>query len=188
MKNIAIFASGSGSNALSIITYLHRRKTAKVSCIICNNPKAGVIQKAAQHQIPTLLIDKTFKNDPSSLIIQLQEKEISWIALAGFLWKVPPQLIDAFPKRIINIHPSLLPLYGGKGMYGMHVHRAVIENKESESGLTIHYVNEQFDKGEHIAQFRCAIEENDTPESLAARVLSLEHKHYPIEIEKILLS
>lgn len=188
MKNIAIFASGSGSNALSLITYLHDRKSAKVSCIVSNNPKAGVLLKAAQHNIPTIHLDKSFKTDPFPLIAQLQEIGISWILLAGFLWKIPPQLIKAFPKRIVNIHPSLLPLYGGKGMYGMNVHRAVIENQELESGLTIHYVNEEFDKGEHIAQVRCPVEADDTPESLAARVLKLEHQHYPIEVEKIILS
>nr|MCU0323307.1 phosphoribosylglycinamide formyltransferase [Chitinophagaceae bacterium] len=155
MKNIAIFASGAGTNAAKIIEHFAKSASVKITLIVCNKPDAGVLTIAANHKIPSLLIEKEnfFRGD--AYLPQLKAGAIDFIVLAGFLWKVPEQLIAAFPNKIINIHPALLPKYGGKGMYGHFVHEAVIAHQEKESGITIHYVNEHFDEGKHIFQATC---------------------------------
>ncbi len=183
---IAIFASGAGSNAEKIISHLKNHSSIIVSLVVCNKPGAGVISIAAANEIPVLLIEKErfFRGD--TYIPELSAYGINFIVLAGFLWKIPEALVAAYPNQIINIHPALLPKYGGKGMYGMKVHEAVIAAGEKESGITIHYVNEHFDEGEPIFQARCPIDETDTPESLAQKIHVLEHRHFPEVIEKLL--
>ncbi len=185
MKKIAIFASGSGSNTKNIVEYLKDQKNINVSLIVSNKSDAGVLKIAKKHSIPTLVLDKETFFSGNDHVKELRKTGIEFIVLAGFLWKVPPALIKAFPGKIINIHPALLPKYGGKGMYGLHVHQAVIDNKEAESGITIHYVDEQYDHGNILFQATCAVLSNDTAESLAKRVLELEHKHYPAVIEQL---
>jgi formyltetrahydrofolate-dependent phosphoribosylglycinamide formyltransferase len=184
--NIAIFASGAGSNAQQIINHFVNSTSVKIVLIVCNKPGAGVLTIAAHHNIPALLIEKErfFKGD--NYLPELQHYHIDFVILAGFLWKIPGALIKAFPKKMINIHPALLPAYGGKGMFGHFVHEAVITNKETESGITIHYVDELYDHGEIIFQGKCAIEANDTADSLAQKIHVLEHKHYPGVIESLL--
>jgi formyltetrahydrofolate-dependent phosphoribosylglycinamide formyltransferase len=183
---IAIFASGAGSNAARIIGYLEGHTTIKVALVVCNKPEAGVLHIAATHQVPVLLIEKErfFRGD--TYLPELKKHGIDFIVLAGFLWKVPAELVAAYPDHIINIHPALLPKYGGKGMYGMKVHEAVIAAGEKESGITIHYVNDHFDEGEHIFQAKTIIEAGDTPESLAQKIHELEHVHFPETIKKLL--
>jgi phosphoribosylglycinamide formyltransferase-1 len=186
VNRIAIFASGAGSNAAKIIEYFAQHTNIKIALIVCNKPNAGVLNIANNNKVPTLLIEKEkfFRGD--AYLPQLKAAAIDFIVLAGFLWKVPEQLIAAYPNKIINIHPALLPKYGGKGMYGHFVHEAVIANKEKESGITIHYVNEHFDKGKHIFQATCPVESNDTPESLAAKIHVLEHLHFARVIEEVM--
>ncbi len=185
MTNIAIFASGAGSNAQKVIDHFRNSLDASVNLIVCNNPAAGVLQIASSQNIPVLLIEKK-KFQVTGYVNEIKNYGIGFIVLAGFLWKLPEVLIQAFPKRIINIHPALLPAYGGKGMYGNAVHNAVINAKEKQSGITIHYVDEKYDHGKIILQVACPITEDDTAESLAQKIHLLEHKHYPEEIEKIL--
>jgi formyltetrahydrofolate-dependent phosphoribosylglycinamide formyltransferase len=182
---IAIFASGAGSNAEKIIAYLKNHSTIEVALIVCNKPGAGVLGIASANHIPVLFIEKEsfFKGD--AYLPVLKDYGIGFIVLAGFLWKIPAALIAAYPDKIINIHPALLPKYGGKGMYGMRVHEAVIAAGERESGITIHYVNEHFDEGEPIFQAKCAINENETAESLAKKIHALEHKHFPEVLVKV---
>ena len=186
LTNIAIFASGAGSNALQIIRHFTGSKKARISLIVCNKPGAGILQIADKEGISTLLIEKEPFFQGDAYIPELQQKGIDLIVLAGFLWKIPPALIRAYPDRIVNIHPALLPNYGGKGMYGHHVHEAVISNGEQESGITIHYVDELYDHGSIIFQARCPVLPGDSPESLAKRVQLLEHAHFPKVIESIL--
>ncbi|WP_407524241.1 phosphoribosylglycinamide formyltransferase [Lacibacter sp. MH-610] len=188
MTRIAIFASGAGSNAKKIIEHFEHHASVQVALIVCNKPEAGVLKIAAEHGIESLLIEKEpfFRGD--AYVPLLKEHKIDWIILAGFLWKVPIALIKAYPQRIINIHPALLPKYGGKGMYGSHVHQAVIAAKEEESGITIHYVDEQYDHGDTIFRATCKVLGDDTPETLAQRIHALEHAHYPKVIEQLLLS
>jgi formyltetrahydrofolate-dependent phosphoribosylglycinamide formyltransferase len=187
---VAIFASGAGSNAQKIIEYSKsfNRVTGnfRVCLVVCNRPGAGVFDVAANYNIETLLIDKErfFKGD--AYISEFKARSIDFIVLAGFLWKVPPSLIRAYPDKIINIHPALLPKYGGKGMYGGKVHEAIIAAGEKESGITIHYVDELYDHGKIIFQANCTVDENDTAETLAKKIHLLEHKHYPEVIENIL--
>ena len=183
---IAIFASGAGSNAEKIISHLKNHSSIAVSLVVCNKPGAGVIAIALANKIPVLLIDKEqfFRGD--AYLPELGSYGINFIVLAGFLWKIPPALVTAYPNHIINIHPALLPKYGGKGMYGMKVHEAVIAAGEKESGITIHYVNEHFDEGEPIFQASCPIDVTDTPESLAQKIHVLEHRHFPEVVEKLL--
>lgn len=185
LTRIAIFASGAGSNAEKIIAYLQSHPSIKVSLIVCNKPGAGVLGIAAANRIPTLLIEKErfFRGD--AYLPELQHRGIGFVVLAGFLWKVPDALVAAYPNRIINIHPALLPKYGGKGMYGMHVHEAVIAAGEKESGITIHYVNEHFDEGAPIFQATCPIEPGDSPEKLAEKIHVLEHRHFPEVVERV---
>ena len=183
---VAIFASGAGSNAEKIINYFSGYEKVKITLLVCNKPDAGVIKIAEAETIPVLLIEKEqfFRGD--AYVEILKEFGINLIVLAGFLWKVPKQLIAAFPDKIINIHPALLPNYGGKGMYGHFVHEAVIANEEKESGITIHYVNENFDEGKHIFQASCPVLPTDTPETLAARIHQLEHAHFAPIIETVI--
>ena len=184
--NIAIFASGAGSNAHKIINYFSGNQKIKIALILCNKPGAGVLNIAAAAGIPALIIERAdfFKGD--NYLPQLQKHQINFIVLAGFLWKIPPALIKAFPKKIINIHPALLPQYGGKGMFGYHVHEAVIANKETVSGISIHYVDELYDHGALIFQATCTIDENETATLLAQKIHVLEHEHYPKVIEQVL--
>lgn len=186
LKNIAIFASGTGSNAQKIIDHLRNSTKGKVALIVCNKPGAGVLQIAANEGIPSVIIEKEefFRGD--AYVKLLQEKNIDLIVLAGFLWKIPANLVQAFPDKIINIHPALLPKYGGKGMYGHFVHEAVIAAGEKESGITIHFVNEKYDDGAPILQERCEITAEDTPETLAKKVQVLEHQWFPLIVERLL--
>ena len=187
MINIAIFASGTGSNAAKIIEYFRDHSTISISLIVCNRPGAGVVTIAANNRIPVLLIEKErfFRGD--AYFSELKNFQTDFIVLAGFLWKIPAIILKAFHNRIVNIHPALLPKYGGKGMYGSHVHQAVIENHEPESGITIHYVDEHYDNGDIIFQISCPVVENDSPKTLAERIAKLEHKYYPEVIERLLL-
>jgi phosphoribosylglycinamide formyltransferase-1 len=185
MHSLIIFASGTGTNASAIIEYFKKVGKAKVSLIVSNKADAGVLDIAKREEIPFLIIDrKTFHE--TLLLEQLSSYKPSLIVLAGFLWKIPDTLIHAFPGKIINIHPALLPYYGGKGMYGHNVHNAVITAKEKESGITIHYVNEHYDEGDIIIQARCKVEQNDSPDALAKRIHKLEHFYFPRTIEFLL--
>jgi formyltetrahydrofolate-dependent phosphoribosylglycinamide formyltransferase len=183
---VAIFASGAGSNAQKIIDHFRQSGHIKISLIVCNKPGAGVLNIATRENIPAILIDKEKFFRGNGYTDELKKHQIDFIILAGFLWKIPTTLIKAYAGKIVNIHPALLPKYGGKGMYGNHVHEAVIHAKEKESGITIHYVDEHYDHGDEIFQAKCAVLENDTAESLATRIHSLEHEHYPKVIEKLL--
>lgn len=185
MNNITIFASGAGSNAKKIIDHFKGNNKAKVSLILCNNANAGVFDIAAMENIPTLLIEKE-KFRVTGYVEEIRKQSTALIILAGFLWKIPAVLIDAFPHRIINIHPALLPAYGGKGMYGKAVHNAVIAANEKKSGITIHYVDAKYDHGKIIFQATCNIDDKETVESLSQKIHLLEHAHYPKIIEKIL--
>lgn len=187
MKKIAIFASGAGSNAAQIIARFRAHKTIQVALIVCNNPEAGVLKIAAKENIPCLIIEKEKFFFNTVYVNELKEKGIDLIVLAGFLWKIPVAFIAAFPGKIINIHPALLPKYGGKGMYGPYVHQAVINNRDKESGISIHYVNEVYDNGKIIFQVTCPVHATDTASLLARRIAVLEHTHYPSVIESIIL-
>ncbi len=186
IKRIAIFASGAGTNTQKIIKHFYLHPFIKVELVVCNNPKAGVLEIAKVNQINTLVIEKElfFKGDGYST--QLKNQFIDFIVLAGFLWKVPAIIIEAYRNKIINIHPALLPKYGGKGMYGAKVHEAVIAAGEKDSGITIHYVDEHYDNGNIIFQTYCPILENDNAESLAEKIHALEYTHYPAVIERLL--
>ena len=188
MNKIAVFASGGGSNAQKIIEYFNNSRVTTIALIVSNKPEAGVVTIAEKNTIPTLIIEKEKFLIGSGYADDLKKEGIDLIVLAGFLWKIPALLIKTFPGKIINIHPALLPKHGGKGMYGFHVHQAVIDNKEKESGITIHYVDEQYDHGQPIFQTTCPVFENDTAFSLAKRVQQLEHEHYPKVIEEILFN
>lgn len=183
--NIILFASGAGSNAQQIINYFKSDKHVEVALIVCNNPKAGVLQIAANEQIPVLLIQKD-EFEKSGYVAEIKKYHPDLIVLAGFLWKIPDILISHFPQRIINIHPALLPSFGGKGMYGHAVHNAVIKAREKESGITIHYVDEKYDNGEIIFQAKCNVDLNETPETLAQKIHKLEHQYFSVTIDKIL--
>lgn len=183
---IAIFASGTGSNALKIMQYFQQHPTISVDLLVCNKPGAGVIHHAEKYSVPVLLIEKErfFRGD--AYIPVLHQHRISCIVLAGFLWKIPAALVAAYPNKMLNIHPALLPKFGGKGMYGEFVHRAVLEAGEQESGISIHLVNEHFDEGEVIFQATCPIEANETPHSLAQKIHQLEHAHFSRVIEQFI--
>ncbi len=180
---IAIFVSGSGSNAENIIHHFRQTQTAEVAWIVCNNPTAFALQRAVKLGVPALLLDKKTFQQKTTLLELLKAQEIDWIVLAGFLWLVPSYLLEAYPERVINLHPALLPKYGGKGMYGMHVHEAVKANHETETGITIHYANAHYDEGKVIRQARCEITPSDTPEMIAQKVHALEYTHFPEAIE-----
>lgn len=183
---IAIFASGAGSNARQIIRHFAKHDKIEVALIVCNKPGAGVLAIAEENKVNTLLINREEFITGDGYVMELKNAGIDFIVLAGFLWKIPDALIQAYPNRIINIHPALLPKYGGKGMYGSRVHEAVIAAGEKESGITIHYVDGHYDNGDIIMQATCPIEPGDSPEMLAAKVHQLEHRHYPEVVEKLL--
>jgi phosphoribosylglycinamide formyltransferase 1 len=183
--SLVVFASGTGTNARAIIDHFKAAGKAKVTLIVCNKPGAGVLKIAADEHIPTLIVDKAAFND-ASFVAKLNGYDPSLIILAGFLWKIPEGVVKAFDGRIINIHPALLPAYGGKGMYGHHVHEAVIAAREPESGITIHYVNERYDEGNIIVQARCKVMAGDDARDLAGRIHKLEHFYYPRAIEFLL--
>jgi formyltetrahydrofolate-dependent phosphoribosylglycinamide formyltransferase len=183
---LAIFASGAGSNAQKIIDHFRNSSLVNISLIVCNRPSAGVLNIAAKENIPVLLIEKEKFFRGNAYTDELKEYKIDYVILAGFLWKIPASLIKAFPGKVVNIHPALLPKYGGKGMYGHHVHEAVIAAKEKQSGITIHYVDEHYDHGDTIFQAYCDVFENDSPDALSQRIHKLEHEHYPVVIENLI--
>ena len=186
MKHIAVFASGEGSNAQQLIDYFKTNGTARVSLVVTNNPKANVLDRAKNAKVASILIHKKNFNETTYLLDELKKHKIDFIALAGFLWLLPSYLTKAYPNKILNIHPALLPKYGGKGMYGAHVHESVIANKDSQSGISIHYVNEKYDDGQLILQIKCKVNSEDTVESLARKIHQLEYCHYAAAIEKII--
>jgi phosphoribosylglycinamide formyltransferase-1 len=184
--HIALLASGSGSNAQKIMEYFDKSSEIKVDMLLSNNKNAYALERAKNMGIPSLVFDRQTFFETDDIIEELRSKNISWVVLAGFLWMIPPHLIKAFPDRIINIHPALLPSYGGKGMYGKHVHDAVHKAGEKESGISIHLVNERYDEGEIVFQAKCDLDPMDTPEIIAQKVLKLEHEHFPKVIEYLI--
>ncbi|HLG41051.1 MAG TPA: phosphoribosylglycinamide formyltransferase [Chitinophagaceae bacterium] len=182
---VAIFASGTGSNTQKIIDHFRHKASINIALIVCNNPDAAVLKIAEKENIPALLVNKEKLFRGNSYLNELKERRIDFIVLAGFLWKLPVALIYAYPNRIINIHPALLPKYGGKGMYGDNVHQSVIQAREKESGITIHYVDEHYDNGDIIFQAKCPVLPTDSPGSLAQRIHQLEYAHYPGVIEEV---
>ena len=187
-KHIAIFASGSGTNAEQIISHFKGSTHGKVKILCSNKPDAYALVRAEKHNIPTCIFSREDFYKSEKIIDLLKEEDIDLIVLAGFLWLVPANLIRAFPDKIINIHPALLPNYGGKGMYGMYVHQAVIESGDAESGISIHYVNEKYDEGKIIFQARCKIDRDDTPETLAKKIHQLEYEYFPKVIEELIIN
>lgn len=185
MKNIILFASGGGSNAEHIMQYFAQKEQYAIAAVFTNNPNAGVIERAKKHGIPVIIFSKEELNE-GKVLYEVKKYNPSLIVLAGFLWKFPSDIIKEYPGKVINIHPALLPKYGGKGMYGIHVHRAVLENKDAESGITIHYVNDNYDEGNIIYQHTVAVSDCLTPEEVAQKVLALEHEHFSRVIEEIL--
>ncbi len=186
MKRLALFASGSGSNAEQIATYFADRTDVEVSLILSNNPKAGVIDRARRLHIPVLLFDRTTFYDTDKIVAFLQQQRIDLVVLAGFMWLVPAALVRAFPGRIINIHPALLPKFGGKGMYGHHVHDAVVAAGEAETGITIHFVNEHYDEGQIIFQAASPVGPTDKADDVAQKIHELEYAHYPRVVDMVL--
>jgi formyltetrahydrofolate-dependent phosphoribosylglycinamide formyltransferase len=185
--NLAVFASGSGTNAAKIIDRFRDHPRIRVALIVCNKPGAGVLEIAAREGIDTLLIERERFLKGDGYVPVLAEKGIVWIILAGFLWKIPVALVAAYPLHILNIHPALLPKYGGKGMYGHFVHEAVVAAGEAVSGITIHYVDEQYDHGRTLFQATCSLEPGETSDSLARKIQALEHRHFPEVIEETVL-
>ena len=183
---IAIFASGRGSNAAAIIDFFKGHISVQVVLIVSNNAKAGVLDLGNEHDIETLVINRKYFYHSKSIDEKLLTLKVDLIVLAGFLWLIPERLIKLYPNRIINIHPALLPKYGGKGMYGHHVHESVKESGDKYSGITIHYVDENYDEGRHIFQKSCRISQLDSPEQIAEKVLKLEHHYFPRIIEEII--
>lgn len=183
MKKIAVFASGSGSNAEKIIEHFAASPLARVSLLLANNPEAYALERASRHGVETVVFDRGqfLSGDITS---ELVRRGIDYVVLAGFLWLVPAGMVEAFGGRIVNIHPALLPKYGGKGMYGDNVHKAVIAAGDKESGITIHLVNEIYDSGDILAQYKVAVEPDDTPDTLAAKIHVLEHRYFPAVIEE----
>jgi phosphoribosylglycinamide formyltransferase-1 len=188
MNNLAIFASGSGTNAEQIMRYFNQHDSIRVGLILSNKPDAQVLDRAKNHYVPSLVFNREDFYNSELIISKLHEYKINFIVLAGFLWLVPENILSAYAGHIINIHPALLPAYGGKGMYGDRVHAAVIHNKDKESGITIHFVNREYDKGDIIFQARCAVHPGDTPASLAARIHELEYRYFPEVIERTVLA
>jgi len=185
MRRIAIFASGSGTNAENIIKYFSTRNKAKVELVLSNKREAYVLQRAEALGVNTHFFDRDDFYSGTKVLDILHKNKIDFIVLAGFLWLIPANILDEYQRRIINIHPALLPKYGGKGMYGERVHRAVIENRETESGITIHYVDSRYDEGDIIFQASCRVEPDDTPETLASKIHELEYKYFPVVIDDL---
>lgn len=188
MKRIAVFASGRGSNARRLVEHFAESKTAKIALIASNKKDAPVLDMALDNEIPIMTFDKKGLHNKDTVLFQLELMKIDFIVLAGFLWLIPKILIEHFPKKIINLHPALLPKFGGKGMYGMRVHEAVRAANEPETGITIHYVNERYDEGDIIFQAKCPVKETDTPQDIARKIHELEHKYLPIITEEIVSS
>jgi len=188
VKNIAILASGAGSNAQKILEYFSDRMDIAVRLIVSNKPEAGVLNIAKLASVDTLVVSRDSFYASTDLLVELDKYNIDFIVLAGFLWLIPPYLIQHYPDRIINIHPALLPKYGGKGMYGHFVHEAVHSAKETHSGITIHYVNEKYDEGSIVFQERCEILPSDQPVDIARKVQVLEHSYYPTVIDQLVSS
>lgn len=186
MKKIAIFASGSGSNAENIINYFQNDAENVVKIVFCNKPNAYVLERAKRLNVPTFVFGREDFYHSDMVLNELKRLDIDMIVLAGFLWKVPDAIIEAYRERVVNIHPALLPSYGGKGMYGMKVHESVIAAGEKESGITIHYVNDHYDEGATIFQAKCEIVPGDTPDTLAEKVHALEYEHFPRVIKEVL--
>jgi phosphoribosylglycinamide formyltransferase-1 len=186
MKLIALFASGTGTNSQNIIDHFRHHAGIRVSLIACNNPGAGVLGIAAKENIPQLILDREKFFRGNAYVEELKEKKIDFLVLAGFLWKIPRALVEAYRGRIINIHPSLLPKYGGKGMYGRHVHESVLTAGDPQTGITIHYVDELYDHGQVIFQAFCPVDPADTADTLAQKVHRLEYTHFPKIIEEVI--
>jgi phosphoribosylglycinamide formyltransferase 1 len=186
--NLAIFASGTGSNAVRLIEHFKDHPRVKIKLVLSNKLDAKVIESARQRGVESVFKDNSFVANGELLNQLMQDHQIHWIILAGYLRLIPSELTIAFPNRIINLHPALLPKFGGKGMFGNHVHEAVIANKEKESGISIHFVNEHFDEGNLIAQFHCPVLPTDTPESLFSKIQYLEHSFFPIVVERTILN
>jgi len=186
MIRICVFASGKGTNAENIIRHFQHSSLAKVSLVVCNNPNAGVINVADENAIPVLLVSNESLHEEGKLTDQLKKLNIDFIVLAGFLRKIPDDLVRAYKNKIVNIHPALLPDFGGKGMYGMKVHETVMASGTKETGISIHYVTEIYDEGKIIFQAKFPVEKNDTHESIEKKVHELEYRHYPAEIEKLI--
>ena len=185
MINIAIFASGSGTNAERLFEKFARHPRGRVVALLTNNSLAGAIDRAHRFEVPVVVFTKQDLIATDVVLAHLKEHDVDMIVLAGFLLKIPFKLIAAYPDRIVNLHPALLPAYGGKGMYGRHVHEAVVAAGETETGISIHYVNEHYDEGRLIRQVRCAVLPADSAEDVAARVHRLEHQHYPEVVEEL---
>jgi phosphoribosylglycinamide formyltransferase-1 len=188
VKNIAILASGAGSNAQKILEHFSNRMDITVRLIVSNKQEAGVLNIAKAASIDTFVVTRDSFYSSTDLLVELNKRNIDFIVLAGFLWLIPPYLIQHYPDRIINIHPALLPKYGGKGMYGHFVHEAVHLAKDNHSGITIHYVNEKYDEGSIVFQERCEILPSDQPEDIAKKVQILEHLYYPTVIDQLVSS
>jgi phosphoribosylglycinamide formyltransferase 1 len=186
MKNIAILASGSGTNAENLIKYFKNQSLARVVLVLSNNPDAYVLERSKNQGVPYVTFNRKTFYETDDLLILLAQYQVDMIVLAGFLWLVPSNLLSRFKSRIINIHPALLPKYGGKGMYGEHVHNAVKESGDKESGITIHFVNEVYDSGDIIFQAKCPVNPSDTADEIAARVHALEYEHFPKVVEKLI--
>ncbi len=184
---LAVFASGNGSNAEEIMRYFRDHPSIAVKVVLSNNPTAGVLARAERFNIPAVVFNRAELADQSRILDVLARSYVTHVVLAGFLWLVPGYLIDAYPNRIVNIHPALLPAYGGKGMYGMKVHEAVRSAGDLETGITVHLVNDQYDEGRILFQTRCNVDAGCTAEDIARKVHALEHAHYPAVIEKWVL-
>ncbi len=188
MIRIALFASGSGTNVENIITFFKGHQSIEIVQVFSNNPNAFVLERAKRMDVPAYVFTRPQFYESTEVLVQLKIASVDWIVLAGFLWLIPPYLIQAFTNKIINIHPALLPKYGGKGMYGTKVHEAVVANKETESGISIHFVNQAYDEGSIIFQSKIDVLETDTPENVANKVHKLEYEYFPKVIEKVVLN
>lgn len=186
MKRIVIFASGSGTNAENLIRFFQNSDKASVVQVLCNNPQAKVLDRAKQLKVSTICFNRIAFSKTNDVLNILKTTNPDLIILAGFLWKMPESIINAFPNKIINVHPALLPKYGGKGMYGMHVHEAVVANNETATGITIHYVNENYDEGAVIFQAECKVLPSDSAEDVANKIHKLEMEHFPKVVEQLL--
>ncbi len=187
MKRIVIFASGSGSNAENLIRFFHNRDNVSVIQVLTNNPRAKVLDRCKNLNVSALCFNRVAFYETNHVVNLLKVSKPDLIVLAGFLWKIPQSIISEFPRKIINLHPALLPKYGGKGMYGMHVHESVVNNKETETGITIHYVNENYDEGAIIFQKKCEVLPSDTPQNVAEKIHELEMEYFPKVVASLLL-
>lgn len=188
MKRIVIFASGSGSNAENLIRFFHNSDNASVIQVLTNNPRAKVLERAKKLKVSALSFNRIALSQTNDVLNLLKASKPDLIILAGFLWKFPEHILNEFPNKVINVHPALLPKYGGKGMYGMHVHEAVVENNETETGITIHYVNEHYDEGAIIFQAKCKVSKDDSAEDVAKKIHELEMEHFPKVVDELLSS